>query len=107
MKIATLLSYAGGFKEAVEEIVGLEKAGLDVVWVPEAYSFDAPTAMGYLAARTETVTIASGILPIYTRTPSVLAMTAAGLDYLSDGRAMLGLGAVSYTHLTLPTKRIV
>ena len=42
MKIATLLSYAGGFKEAVEEIVGLEKAGLDVVWVPEAYSFDAP-----------------------------------------------------------------
>ena len=66
MKIATLLSYAGGFKEAVEEIVGLEKAGLDVVWVPEAYSFDAPTAMGYLAARTETVTIASGILPIYT-----------------------------------------
>ena len=102
MKIATLLSYAGGFKEAVEEIVGLEKAGLDVVWVPEAYSFDAPTAMGYLAARTETVTIASGILPIYTRTPSVLAMTAAGLDYLSDGRA-----TVSYTHLTLPTKRIV
>ena len=93
MQIATLLSYAGGFKEAVEEIVGLEKAGLDVVWVPEAYSFDAPTAMGYLAARTETVTIASGILPIYTRTPSVLAMTAAGLDYLSDGRAMLGLGA--------------
>ena len=41
---------------------------LDVVWVPEAYSFDAPSAMGYLAAQTERVTIASGILPIYTRT---------------------------------------
>jgi hypothetical protein len=71
MRIATLLSYAGGFKEAVAEVKALEKAGLDVVWVPEAYSFDAPSAMGYIAAETERVTIASGILPIYTRTPSL------------------------------------
>ncbi|MGA0840113.1 MAG: LLM class F420-dependent oxidoreductase [Pseudomonadales bacterium] len=93
MRISMLLSYAGGFKEAVKEVQLLEKAGLDMVWVPEAYSFDAPSAMGYLAAQTERVTIASGILPIYSRTPSLLAMTAAGIDYLSDGRCMLGLGA--------------
>jgi F420-dependent oxidoreductase-like protein len=93
MRISMLLSYAAGFKDAVKEVQLLEKAGLDVVWVPEAYSFDAPSAMGYLAAKTERVTIASGILPIYTRTPSLLAMTAAGIDSLSDGRCMLGLGA--------------
>ena len=93
MKISMLLSYAGGFKEAVNEVQELEKAGLGQVWVPEAYSFDAPSAMGYLAARTESLTIASGILPIYSRTPTLLAMTAAGIDYLSDGRCMLGLGA--------------
>ncbi len=93
MRISTLLSYAGGFKQAVAEVAELENAGLDVVWVPEAYSFDAPSAMGYIAANTRKVTIASGILPIYTRTPSLLAMTAAGIDYLSDGRCMLGLGA--------------
>lgn len=93
MKISMLLSYAGGLKERVAELQEYEKAGLDVVWMPEAYSFDAPTAMGYIAANTERVTIASGILPVFTRTPSLLAMTAAGLDYLSDGRAMLGLGA--------------
>ena len=93
MRISTLINYAHGFKGAVEEIKALEQAGLDVVWVPEAYSFDAATAMGFIAAHTERVTIASGILPIYSRTPSLLAMTAAGLDALSDGRAMLGLGA--------------
>ncbi|GIR64022.1 MAG: hypothetical protein CM15mP68_6880 [Pseudomonadota bacterium] len=48
--------------------------------------------MGYLAAQTERVTIASGILPLHPY-PKLLAMTAAGVDYLSDGRAMLGLGA--------------
>ena len=70
MKLSTQLNYAGGFKEAVDQVVELEKAGLDMVWVAEAYSFDAVSSMGYLAARTETVEIAAGILPIYTRTPT-------------------------------------
>ena len=93
MKISTLMSYAHGFVGATEEIVEMEKAGLDVVWVPEAYSFDGVSAMGYIAAKTKKVTIASGILNIYSRTPSLMAMTAAGIDSLSEGRCMLGLGA--------------
>jgi F420-dependent oxidoreductase-like protein len=74
-------------------VAAYEKAGLDVVWVAEAYGFDAPSFMGYLAATTETVQIASGILPIYTRTPTLIAMTAAGIDAMTDGRCILGLGA--------------
>lgn len=92
MKIGTILSYAGGFLQAAEEIRELEKAGLDTVWVPEPYGFDAISQMGYLAAKTERVEIASGVLPIYTRTPTLLAMSAAGVDALSGGRAILGLG---------------
>ena len=88
-----MLSYAGGFKEAAGEVVELEKAGLDVVWVPEAYSFDAVSQLGYLAAVTERIQIGAAILPIYTRTPALLAMTAAGIDFVSDGRFILGLGA--------------
>jgi F420-dependent oxidoreductase-like protein len=93
MKIATMLSYAGGFKESARQVSEMEKAGLDLVWVAEAYGFDAPSLMGYLAALTERVEIGSGILPIYTRTPTLLAMTAAGVDALSGGRCHLGLGA--------------
>ncbi len=93
MKISTLLNYAGDYHAAVEEVVALEKAGLDTVFVAEAYGFDAVSMMGFLAAKTERVTIGSGILPIYSRTPTLLAMTAAGLDNLSGGRAMLGIGA--------------
>jgi F420-dependent oxidoreductase-like protein len=93
LKIATLLDYAQGYVGLTDEIVQMEQAGLDVVWVPEAYSFDAVSAMGYMAAKTEKVTIASGILNIYSRTPALIAMTAAGIDALSQGRFMLGLGA--------------
>ncbi len=93
MKISTQLGYAGGFKEAIAEVQELEKAGLDTVWVAEAYGFDGVSLMGYIAALTERVEIASGILPLFTRTPTLLAMTAAGVDALSGGRCMLGLGA--------------
>lgn len=93
MKIATPLAYAGGFKESARQVAELEKAGLDLVWVAEAYGFDGPSLMGYLAALTEKVHIGSGIMPIYTRTPTLIAMTAAGVDALSDGRFHLGLGA--------------
>ena len=93
MKIATMLPYAGGFKESARQVTEMEKAGLDMVWVAEAYGFDAPSLMGYLAALTDKVEIASGILPIYTRTPTLIAMTAAGIDALSGGRCNLGLGA--------------
>jgi len=87
------LSYAGGFAETVTELADYEKAGLDIVFVPEAYSFDAVSQLGFIAAKTERVQIASGIFQLYSRTPALTAMTAAGLDYVSGGRFTLGLGA--------------
>ncbi len=93
MRIGMGLNYSGGFEETVAELTEHEQAGLDIAWVPEAYSFDAVSQLGFIAARTSTLEIASGILQIYTRTPSLTAMTAAGLDYVSGGRFTLGLGA--------------
>jgi F420-dependent oxidoreductase-like protein len=92
MRIGIALDYSAGFHEAVDRLVELEKAGIDVAVVAEAYSFDAISQLGYLAAKTNTVELASGVLPIYIRTPSLLAMTAAGLDFVSDGRFRLGIG---------------
>ena len=93
MKISTMLSYAGGFRQAAAQVAEMEKAGLDLVWVAEAYGIDSPSQMGYLAALTERVEIGSAILPIFTRTPTLIAMTAAGIDTLSEGRFHLGLGS--------------
>src|SRR5215212_3114801 len=93
MKISTMLMYDGNPRNAADQITAWEKVGLDTVWVAEAYGFDSPTLMGYLAARTETVEIGSAILNVFSRTPALLAQTAAGLDNVSGGRAVLGLGA--------------
>ena len=92
MRVGMMLGYAGGFSETVDELADFERAGLDIVFVPEAYSFDAVSQLGFIAARTTRLEIASGILPIYSRTPALTAMTAAGLDFVSGGRFTLGLG---------------
>ena len=92
MKLSTFLAYDGNPRNAADQVVELEQAGLDTVWVAEAYGFDSPTLMGYLAAKTTTVEIGSAILNIYSRTPGALLQTAAGLDNVSGGRAVLGLG---------------
>lgn len=118
MKISLMLDYSGGFKKAAHNVANLEKAGLDMVWVAEAYGLDSPSQMGYIAALTETVEIGAAIIPIFTRTPTLIAMTAAGLDTLTDGRFHLGLGAsgpqviegfhgVAYTNPLARTREII
>ncbi|MGJ6126056.1 LLM class F420-dependent oxidoreductase [Mycolicibacterium sp. Y3] len=92
MRTGIFLGYAGGFKEAAEQVVALEQVGIDIALVAEAYSYDAISQLGYLAAKTSTIELGTGVVPIYTRTPSLLAMTAAGVDYVSEGRFRLGIG---------------
>jgi F420-dependent oxidoreductase-like protein len=93
VRIGIQASYSGGFRDTADEIRDLEAAGLDVATVAEVYTFDSVSQLGYLAAVTERVELLSAIFPIYSRTPALLAMTAAGLDFVSDGRFTLGLGA--------------
>jgi F420-dependent oxidoreductase-like protein len=93
VKLSMPLVYAGNPRETADQVARLEKAGLDTIWVAEPYGFDSPTLMGYLAAKTETVEIGAGILNVYSRTPGALLQTAAGLDNVSGGRAVIGLGA--------------
>lgn len=93
MRIGTVVGHGRAFDEVGREIVDLERAGLDSVTVGEAYTFDAVSQLGFLASCTQRIELATGILGLDTRTPATLAMTAAGLDHVSNGRFRLGLGA--------------
>ncbi|MQA61986.1 MAG: LLM class flavin-dependent oxidoreductase [Actinophytocola sp.] len=95
MRTATTIEASGGasWREPVDFAVEAEKLGLDICWVAEAWGSDAPSALGYCAARTERMLLGSGIMQVGTRTPVAVAQTAITLSNLSDGRFLLGLGA--------------
>lgn len=86
--ITTMVSTA----DDVDFVVEAERLGVDSVWVPEVWGADALTPVAYLAARTTTIGLASGIVALGARTPANLAMTAMSLQQLSGGRFRLGIG---------------
>ena len=94
MKIGVILPYEGGlpFADALEMTQRAEGLGFDSVWVPEAWGTDAISLLGALAARTERIRLGTGIVNVFSRTPTLLGQTAATLDLISNGRFILGLG---------------
>jgi F420-dependent oxidoreductase-like protein len=93
LKLCVTMTPGRNVRDSLATILELEQAGIDIVGVPEAYGIDAVSLLGFLAGRTERVQLLSDILPIYSRTPTLTAMTAVGLDFVSGGRFILGLGA--------------
>ena len=94
MKIGLSLPYEGGlsFADALEMTERAEALGFDSLWVPEAWGTDAISLLGALAARTERIRLGTGIVNVFSRTPTLLGQTAATLDLISNGRFILGLG---------------
>ena len=73
-------------------VIEAERMGVHSVWSPEAWGFDGATPLAYLAAKTSTIQLGTGILQLGARTPTNVAMTAMSLYSMSGGRFMLGLG---------------
>jgi F420-dependent oxidoreductase-like protein len=94
MRTATTVEGAGRapFAQTRDFVLEAEKLGLDVCWVAEAWGSDAPSVLGYLAARTERMLLGSGIMQVGTRTPVAIAQVALTLAEMSQGRFLLGLG---------------
>ncbi|WP_345680181.1 LLM class F420-dependent oxidoreductase [Yinghuangia aomiensis] len=93
MRLSVSLKYTGDLGLVLNRAMQFEDAGADALWVTESYGFDSATILGALAARTRRVQVGPGVLNVFSRTPALLAQTAAGLDAVSGGRAVLGLGA--------------
>ncbi|MEH0525226.1 LLM class flavin-dependent oxidoreductase [Streptomyces stelliscabiei] len=92
MRTSTTIEASTGWPETVEFVTEAEKLGLDICWVAEAWGAEAPSPLGYLAARTERMLLGSAIIQLSTRTPMAIARAAITLSNISDGRFLLGLG---------------
>jgi probable F420-dependent oxidoreductase len=81
-----------GVDELAEQAQAAEAAGIDCVWTPELFR-SSITQATWLAAKTETVGVATGIAWAFTRSAFILAVSALDMDEMSGGRFRLGLGA--------------
>ncbi|MEP6659419.1 MAG: LLM class F420-dependent oxidoreductase [Acidimicrobiales bacterium] len=92
MKLCTTMMFDGDAARLVSKVRDLEAAGVDMVLIPEIYGFDQVSVLGYLAATTERIELMTGIVNVYSRSPALIAQSAATIDALSGGRFTLGIG---------------
>ena len=78
-------------RPGLDYVIEAERLGVDSVWVPEFWGYDALTPLGAVAAVTDRIRIATAIAQLGTRSPAMLAMSAMTLQRLSGGRFVLGL----------------
>src|SRR5262249_59251822 len=82
-------------REIIELAQEAEERGYDTAWAAEASGADALTTLAVIASHTSRLRVATGVVPIQTRTPIVLAMAATTLGHLAPGRVALGIGVAS------------
>ncbi|MGH1489547.1 MAG: LLM class F420-dependent oxidoreductase [Acidimicrobiales bacterium] len=95
MKISMALGAGASLnpKSLATRAKDLESAGVDLFWGGEIYGFDLVSTLAFVAAHTTKAELMTGILPIYSRSPALIAQTAMTIDTLSEGRFILGLGS--------------
>lgn len=84
-----------GLEETVRFARLADEAGFHSVWKQEASGSNGLMALAAAARETDDVLLGSGVANVFSRTPTLLGMSAATLDRLSGGRALLGLGVSS------------
>jgi probable F420-dependent oxidoreductase len=85
----------GPLRSAVAVCRDAEQMGYTDMWSAEVGGADGLSPLAAIAATTSKVRLGTAILPVFTRPPALLAMSAATLQDLSDGRFVLGLGTSS------------
>ena len=92
MRTGIFLNYAGGFRRPSTRSSSWRRSASTSRWSPRPTRTTRSANWAIWRPRRHRIELGSGVVPIYIRTPSLLAMTAAGLDYVSDGRFRLGIG---------------
>ena len=95
MRIAYSLGSLLSINQVLECAEILSKTNVDTVWIPETWGMENFSMLSAVSAKTTTQKIGSSIVNIYSRSPSAIAMGAATIDTLSNGRLILGLGTSS------------
>jgi len=70
-----------------------DELGYDSFWLPEAWGYEVFSLLTEIALKTKRIKVGTGIVNVFSRSPGLLAMNAATLDDISEGRLILGIGA--------------
>jgi F420-dependent oxidoreductase-like protein len=93
MRLSLVFPHDLSRPDAIAVVQAADRCGLASVWTGESYGFDAFTTATQVACATTRINIGLGIINMASRSPALIAQSAASLDFISNGRLILGLGS--------------
>ena len=76
----------------VKAAVLADELGYDSFWIPEAWGYEIFSLLTEIALKTKRIKVGTGIVNVFSRSPGLIAMNAATVDEISEGRLILGIG---------------
>lgn len=90
--VADSPNFPSAWEQVMEKVRIADRLGYDSIWLGESWGYELFTSMADLVRVTSRIKIGAGIANIFSRSPALIASTAATLDERSGGRIILGLG---------------
>lgn len=93
MRIGAVMDGAGRpFERVVQDAEGSAAAGFAHVWMSQVLDYDALTALALVGQRVPRIDLGTGVVPVYSRHPQVLAQQALTVQAATGNRLILGIG---------------
>ncbi len=92
VRIGVMFDPEQQFDDMVGQVAGLRDAGIETVWAPQIFSFDALTALAVIGREVDGIQLGTAVVPTYPRHPVMLAGQALTVQAATGGRLTLGIG---------------
>ena len=92
MRIGALIDVGQPLGAVVEQVRRYAAVGLESAWAVQIFGYDAPTMLGIVGAQVPGIELGTGVVPVYSRHPQVMAQQALTVQAATGGRLVLGVG---------------
>jgi F420-dependent oxidoreductase-like protein len=92
MRIGTLIDVGQPLGAVVEQVRRYAAVGLESAWAVQIFGYDALTMLGIVGAQVPGIELGTGVVPVYSRHPQVMAQQALTVQAATGGRLVLGVG---------------
>jgi 5,10-methylenetetrahydromethanopterin reductase len=100
MEVGLTVYEAPTLEETLAQFERSEERGIDALWFPHFFGFDALSVIALAAARTCRVRLGTSVVPMYPRHPVLTAQSAQVAQEVAGGRLLLGVGTGHRTHIS-------
>jgi len=92
MRIGALIDIDKPLDQVVEQVRVLADQGFASAWAVQIFGYDALTLLATVGAQVPGIGLGTGVVPVYSRHPQVMAQQALTVQAASGGRLTLGIG---------------